>query len=339
MGKSSHIVISRILVGVIVLICAEVFSGASLSAGLWHPWTLVVTFWLYFGHFFFCTTLAVWTGRTSLTSLYLWGVLFGLYESWITKVIWAGYGGDGKLAMGSLGPFGFSEISMVFFFHPIVSFILPLTVICLIWPELRALFPDLAWFTGKSKTARMVAFYLMISFVPVMAMNSGGVVNLVTNLIVAILVVLLLLRLARPADSARDARQIVAFGRRGLIGLCVYLVVLYGASYVLLHPEGLPSIAIQLLTLVFYAVAISGLWLHRRREPQSFEPIQPREQRLVVFLFATLLGLSILCTLFVSISLLYPVIALNFVVWTIGGFVLTSLCWLKGALERFGVWR
>jgi hypothetical protein len=30
-----------------------------------------------FAHFFFFTTLAVWTGRTSFWSLYLWGVLFG----------------------------------------------------------------------------------------------------------------------------------------------------------------------------------------------------------------------------------------------------------------------
>ena len=84
---SSGVVWPRLLIGLYVLICAEVFSGASLQVGIWHPWTLLVTYWLYFAHFFFFTTLAVRTGRTSLWSLYLWGVLFGLYESWITKVI------------------------------------------------------------------------------------------------------------------------------------------------------------------------------------------------------------------------------------------------------------
>ena len=54
---------------------AEVFSGASLQIGIWNPWTLLVTYWLYFAHFFFLTTLAVSTRRTSLWSLYLWGVL------------------------------------------------------------------------------------------------------------------------------------------------------------------------------------------------------------------------------------------------------------------------
>jgi len=87
-------VAARLWVGGIVLVCTEVLSGASLQIGLWHPWTLLVTYWLYFAHFFLLATLAVRTGRTSLSALYLWGVLFGLYESWITKVIWSGYGGD-----------------------------------------------------------------------------------------------------------------------------------------------------------------------------------------------------------------------------------------------------
>jgi len=103
------VVWARLLVGMLVLICAEVFSGASLQVGLWHPWTLLMTYWLYFAHFF--TTLAVRTGRTSFWSLYLWGVLFGLYESWITKVIWYGYSGDGNLVLGSIGPYGISEMS------------------------------------------------------------------------------------------------------------------------------------------------------------------------------------------------------------------------------------
>jgi hypothetical protein len=54
-----HIIWPRLWVGLVVLISAEVFSGASLGSGLWHPWTCLVTYWLYFAHFFFFTTLAV----------------------------------------------------------------------------------------------------------------------------------------------------------------------------------------------------------------------------------------------------------------------------------------
>jgi hypothetical protein len=333
----SKVVFARLLIGLIVLICAEVFSGASLHIGLWSPWTIVVTYWLYFAHFFFFTTLAVRTGRTSLSSLYLWGVLYGLYESWITKVIWQGYGSDGKFAMGHLGPYGFSEISMVFIFHPVASFIMPLAVACLLCPPLRRLFPELAWFTGVSRGARIVQAYLVFSFAPVMAMNSGGTINLTANLAVALTLLAVLLRLARPALTAGDGRPIVAFGRRGFAGLCVYLVFLYGVAYFVIHPEGLPSVAVQLFTFVFYALAIAGLRLHRRREPLTEAPVEKRELRLVTLLFAVLLALALALSVLAPNPVFYPAIALNFVIWTLLGFGLTALALAKGVRESSGI--
>lgn len=322
-----RVVFARLLIGLVVLICAEVFSGASLRLGLWHPWTLVVTYWLYFAHFFFFTTLAVRTGRTSLSSLYLWGVLFGLYESWITKVIWHGYSGDGKFVMGNIGPYGFSEISMVFIFHPVASLILPLAVTCLLCPSLRRTFPDLAWFTGKSIFARLVQLYLVFSFAPVMGMNSGGPVNLAVNLAVAIVFLLVLQRLARPALSAADGQAIVVFGRWGFAGLCLYLALLYGVTYVGLRPDGLPSVPVQLFTFAFYALALAGLWLHRRREPlpDDSAPVEPRERKLVTVLFAVLLALALALSLLAGQPVLFVPIVLNFVLWTILGFLLTLL--------------
>jgi hypothetical protein len=43
----SGVVFPRLLIGLVILICAEVFSGASIQVGLWNPWTWVVTYWLY----------------------------------------------------------------------------------------------------------------------------------------------------------------------------------------------------------------------------------------------------------------------------------------------------
>jgi hypothetical protein len=328
--RPPRVFFARLLIGLIVLICAEVFSGASLGVGLWHPWTILVTYWLYFAHFFFFTTLAVRTGRTSLSSLYLWGVLFGLYESWITKVIWAGYGANGKFVLGAIGPYGFSEISMVFIFHPVVSFILPLTVTCLLCPPLRRVFPDLAWLTGKSLRARAVQLYLVLSFAPVMAMNSGGPLNLALNLAVAIGLLAALLRLARPALAAPDGRRIVAFGRWGFGGLCLYLAGLYGVMYFGLHPEARPPAAVQLFTFVFYALALAGLWLHRRREPLRDSPVEKRELRLVTLLFGVLLALALALSLLAGSPVLYPAIIPNFIIWTLSGFALAALALAQG---------
>ncbi len=330
------VVFPRLLIGLIILICAEVFSGASIQMGLWHPWTLVVTYWLYFAHFFFFTTLAVRTGRTSLGALYLWGVLFGLYEFWITKVIWDGYGGDGEFVMGSIGPYGYSEISMAFIFHPVASFILPLAVACLLCPPLRRLFPDLAWFTGKSKGARIVQLYLVLSLAPVLAMNSGGPVNLALNLAFALVLLFVLSRLSRSALSSPDGRRIVVFGRWGFVGLCMYLMLLYGVTYPFLRPDGLPSVPLQLFTFVFYALAIAGIWLHRRREPLLDSAIQVdgRELRLVKILFALLLGLALALSPFAGNPILFLPILPNFFIWTLLGFLLTAAALVAGYREH-----
>ncbi len=333
-GRS--VVFARLLVGLVVLICAEVFSGASLKMGLWHPWTLLMTYWLYFAHFFFFTTLAVRTGRTSFWSLYLWGVLFGLYESWITKVIWYGYSGDGKFAMGSIGPYGISEMSMVLIFHPIMSFVIPLAVTCLLCPPLRRLFPELAWFTGKSKSARIVQGYLIFSFAPVMAMNSGGPLNLAVNLAVAIIVLVLLSRLARSALSSKDGRAIVVFGRSGFVGLCVYLSCLYAFMYFFLRPEGLPSAAVQLFTFVFYALAIAGLCLRRRRDlfDANAVRVENRELRLVIVLFAVMLVLALALSPLRQNPILLVILVLNFVTWTLLGGLLFVTSIVNSVRER-----
>lgn len=337
-ASRAPVVFARLLIGVIVMICAEFFSGASLKLGFWHPVTLLLTYWLYFGHFFFLTTLAVRTGRTSLGALYLWGVLFGLYESWITKVIWSGYG-DGKFIMGSIGPYGFSEISMVFLFHPVMSFILPLAVTCLLCPPLRALFPDLAWLTGNGKLARVVQGYLVVSFVPIIAMNSRGPVNLALNAVLVLVVMVILLRLARPALSAPDGRPIVVFGRRGFVGLCVYLAILYGLTYSHLRPEGLPSVAVQSITFVFYAAAILGLCLYRRRDSLSSTtvPVEGRELKLVVILFGLILVSGLVLSVFAGRPILFLPILPNFAVWTILGFALTAICLVTGVRERLAL--
>jgi hypothetical protein len=334
-GQSNPgVVFPRLLIGWVVLICAEVFSGASLGVGLWHPWTLIVTYWLYFAHFFF-TTLATRTGRTSLSSLYLWGVLFGLYESWITKVIWSGYAADGKFAMGRIGPYGFSEISMVFIFHPVVSFLLPLTAACILCPPLRRLFPDLAWFTSQGNWAQVARVYMIVSFGIVMGMNSGGPVNLAKNVALMLAVLLILSWLARPGLAVPDGRPIMDFGRWGFAGLCLYLALLYGVMYVKLRPEALPSVRVQLLTFVFYAVAIAGLWRHRRREtlPEKAVAVDGREWKTVLTCFALVFGLGFLVALLPRGPIVSIPFLLIIAVWPVAGFLLTGVALWAGTGE------
>ena len=94
----------------------------------------------------------------------------------------------------------------------------------------------------------------------------------------------------------------------------------------------------QLFTFVFYGLAIAGLWLHRKREPQpdASAPPEKRELRLVTVLFSVLLALGLALSVLGRSPVFYPPIALNFIIWTLGGFVLTALSLAKGIREWSG---
>ncbi|MFX1298333.1 MAG: hypothetical protein ACFFD2_26195, partial [Promethearchaeota archaeon] len=117
-----------LLIGCLSMFMAEVFAG---SSQLWFidPWSLIVTYWLYLGHLLLFLNLAMRTKRTSIPQLYLWGVLFGLYESWITKVLWFGYPGAEGPAISLVGGIAILEFfTLVFFWHPILAFVMPVLV-------------------------------------------------------------------------------------------------------------------------------------------------------------------------------------------------------------------
>jgi hypothetical protein len=213
-----------------------------------------------------------------------------------------------------------------------MSFILPLAVTCLLCPSLRRWFPELAWITGKTKGARVAQIYLMFSISPVMAMNSGGPLNLALNLAFAIGVLWLLFRVAQPALAAPDGIRIVAFGRGGFTGLCVYLALLYGVTYRQIRPEGLPSIPIQLLTFVFYAVALVGLWLHRRQAPcaQVGSLPEARELWLVKVCFVVIIAASLALSFLGSHPALFAAVVVNFAIWTPLGLLLTGWSLARG---------
>jgi hypothetical protein len=85
-GKKRANILAIILFGILCMVFGEVFSGAS---PLWflRAWDWFVTFPLYWAQALLLINLALRYERTSITQLYLWGIIFGLYESWITKVI------------------------------------------------------------------------------------------------------------------------------------------------------------------------------------------------------------------------------------------------------------
>ena len=103
-----------LLVGALSMFFAEVMAG---SSNLWFldPFGILSTYVLYLGHVLLYLNLAIRFKRTSLVQLYLWGMLFGLYEGPITQVLWSGYMDSTGPPIVFLGVASFEFIVLVFF--------------------------------------------------------------------------------------------------------------------------------------------------------------------------------------------------------------------------------
>ena len=246
---------------------AEVFAGASL---LWFfdLWALLVTFPLYFAHLLFFWTLAYKTNRTSFSSLYLFGVLFGMYESWITKVVWYGFMGQQPI-MGRIFGFAILEaIIVVCFWHPIMSFILPLLTIEIIAADIGSgdyILPEHRYILQKTKRKNRFVYLLAFISATALSMNSGG--NLLVSLSAvggSVLLIYLMFTRLRKHPECLDIRNLV-LGKKGFILVSIYLVALYVTMFFILLPERIPSATTLALTILFYIFVGILIYLDKKQ--------------------------------------------------------------------------
>ncbi|WP_175059223.1 hypothetical protein [Thermococcus sp. 2319x1] len=100
----------------------EVAIGATLYP-FFSLWGIIVILPLYGLHTLVLASIVYRFGRPRFETLYLAGVIFGLYEAYITKVIWNPEW-ESPIQVGGISVFEF--LVVVFFWHPFMSFMIPL---------------------------------------------------------------------------------------------------------------------------------------------------------------------------------------------------------------------
>jgi len=258
MGKTAIL-----LLGVLSMFFAEVFSGAST---LWflNPWSLLVTMPLYLGHATFLFNIAVRWRRTSLRHLYFLGMIFGLYEALITKVLWHGYPDSTGPMLGTLLGVAWGEfITLVLLWHPVMSFILPVLAY-------EALSGDTAEGHDRllKRSRRNLAGVLVLIIVGALFQSNGAKFDASVSLgsmIGTALIIGLLNRLSRGKTL-----QSLVLGRRGMTVLVLFLIVLYGATTAVILPDRLPgTLPPYLAILLWYLVSIGLLSVDRPKDLRS----------------------------------------------------------------------
>jgi hypothetical protein len=295
------------LFGFLSMIFAEVFSG---SSPLWFLsiWGWIVTLPLYWAHAVLLLNLAIRYQRSSLTPLYLWGVIFGLYESWITKVLWAGYIGETP-QFGTFLGFAIGEFMVIgLFWHAVFSFIVPIFVFEIIVYSINS---DSSSILSSHIPALLHRRRNSIILYAVMFIGSlfitMGLTHDLLSVSIAILgnglFILTLIHFTRKRQSVSIKSLIL--GRKGMSIIIVYLLGLYAITFVFLLPERIATLETMLLTLSFYLVVINLIVLSPKDKIYN-EPIQGRvlefgQLKRAFFVFAFL---AVIWVLLGEISLL-----------------------------------
>jgi hypothetical protein len=277
-----------VLIGFLSMVFAEAFSGSSI---LWFitRWAWFVTLPLYWSHALLFLNLAIRSKRTSVGQLYLWGILFGLYESWVTKVLWAGYLTEPPL-LGTVFGFAIAEsIVLLLFWHPIIAFVLPILVFQILAQAgntsnegMETAFPTHTSFLQRSR--RNSVFYLYAFIIGSLFMTVNSEYDFIAAGITALgslILVLIPYYLIKRRGGGSFSIQSLRLGKKGLTVTAAYVILTVTAAYVILlyaitfpilRPEGIPGIETIIATFFIYVFVILLIYASPPVEESEFTP-------------------------------------------------------------------
>lgn len=258
-------IFSWIILGALSVFFAEVLSGSSPFP--WFTiWGLFVTFPLYGLHAIVLAFLVFRPGRRiTLPALFLAGMIFGMYEAYITKVLFDPTWGAQSLTLGGL--YVFQTVVLVLFWHPFMAFIAPLLATeCLITEsrEIPDALPPFLRGTSKSRARAVLSSGVAaVLLVPTAAINAPTPLRALESILSSIIVISVLWGLWRLLlrgkgyalrDLLPNPRQAAWLG--GAL-LCLYLVLGF-----IIRRGSLPkTLGPHVTVAVIYAVLAGLLFL------------------------------------------------------------------------------
>lgn len=231
--------------------------------------------------------------RVTLETLFLTGAVFGLYEAYLTKIIWNPNWGDFSLQFG--GIYIIQTVLLVLFWHPLMAYILPVFFAETFLTDSSETFEALpkrlrdALGTPRGWTKWVIVFAIYTALCKTFSAQNA----LLTFLSSAVNTVILIglgwwwnrIRAGR-ALTFRDLLPTKKeFNVLALLQLAMYVVM-----GLFIRPEALPRTLIPHLTVwIMYAVLFVLLYFNMRRAPELTEPVPApiREQALrtgIIFL-------------------------------------------------------
>jgi len=232
---------------------AEVFAGSDMFP-FFNLWGILVVWPLYGLHTILLTTIIFRNGKPTLPVLVFCGMLFGLYEAWMTKVLWQP-AWDAPLILAETAVV--EVIVLVFWWHTWFSFITPLALGEQLLTGSRHVLDGLG---GKLRSfySSWKGWLVLLVFGGVyQSINSPSVpASLLSGLSTVSFLFMLTLLWKRLTRGRQYSLPELLPDRRQFAVLAAWLGLLYLFLGFTMEPERIPGLAGQGVILLLYALLI-----------------------------------------------------------------------------------
>lgn len=305
-----------IILGCLSTYFAEVWSGSQIYT-FYNPQSYILVIPLYTLHTLFLWALIWRYGRPWLYALFPAGCIFGLYEAYITKVLWSP-----TWAPDAFRVFGIAlteTMVLVLFWHCFMSFIIPLLLGEAVFTssnEIYSLLPGWAYRVINVIGERRLYYLLPVLGGIFQSTGAGSLLDSVlSGVLTTLFIVVLLVLWRRKVGTGYSMRDLLP-NTRQFKALGILLLIYYAVTTVLLRPEELPDLGAQATIWVLYAFFGALLYLGIRKSnvveaTSATLSLNPPPMRLML-----LGGLISLGSVIGFVSSLNFVLALS--VWAVG---------------------
>ncbi len=287
----------------------------------------------------FFINIALRYKKTDFKHLYLLGVLFGLYEAWITKVVFNGYSSD--VFWGKIGGIAiFETLTLVFFFHPVFSFILPIMIVEIyaytMSKDINTILPNHIKYFEKDSLKTVILFLFVVLWPSaVLGVILGtqilsAVIAIMANWLIILILISIINRKSIDNKTKLSIYDLKLSDRNFKI-LTVLLVIYYLIGLFLNKASLLPNIALPYI-IVFTIYGLTIYAFHRSNYVYRNVTKANKEyydlNMIKYYLIAMIILPVMLSGILILSSLIY--LTINFLMIAYG-----SLYYLKSIIEAF----
>jgi len=263
-----HRILFCFILGLLSFFFAETISGATTN--LFRDWfTFFYTFPLYLFHVVVLgwVVLKATDGRPSLATLFVAGGIFGLYEAYITKVMWDPTWSP-DLTVKIFGVSLVHTLILCFFFHNFFAFIIPLLVAETLLtnfghkPIMNCLPPRLKYIFENRRNTTLVLLIIFAIYGGIYSSSDARHNPLVALSGLTIILLGLLIALWRRLIKYKEVTMLDLFPNNvGFVVCAGCLIVVYTFGTMMIRPNLLPrffngQFLVILLYLLFITVFI-----------------------------------------------------------------------------------